>query len=397
MSKRRVAVLTTSRADYGLLFWLLKAIDEDASLDLLLYATGSHLAPEFDSTVDQIEADGFHIARKIEILLAADTASAAAKAMGLALIGFGDVLAQDRPAVLVLLGDRFEIVPVALASVLHGIPVAHVHGGETSEGALDEFFRHAVTKLATLHFPATEAYARRILQMGEDPARTHVFGAPGLDHLHRTPLLSREALAEALGMSLEQPTALVTYHPVTIEPGLAGEQIDALLAALRAEATLQAVFTKANPDVGGRAINQRIEAACRSEPKRFRLVGNLGTQRYLSCLRHLDLLVGNSSSGLTEAPSFGLPAVNVGTRQRGRIAARNVIDVGNDAAAIGRGIRTALSAAFRAGLRNLENPYDRYGDGQVSARIAATLKAFTHDPWKGTKPFVDIEIGAPDG
>lgn len=361
---------------------------------LLLYVTGSHLSPEFGSTVDQIEADGFHVARRIEILLASDTPSACSKAMGLALIGFGDALAEDGPAMLVVLGDRFEIVPVVLAAVVHGVPVAHVHGGETSEGALDEYYRHAVTKLASLHFPATETYARRILQMGEDPARTHVVGAPGLDHLHRTPLLSRAALAEALGMPLERPTALVTFHPVTTERGRAGEQVEALLTALQAEAPLRALFTQTNPDTEGRAINRRIATFCDADPTRFRLVDNLGTQRYLSCLRHLDLLVGNSSSGLTEAPSFGLPVVDVGSRQRGRVAAANVIHVDNDADDIRRGIRSALASEFRAGLEGLQNPYDRNGDGCVSVRIAAALKAFTRTPWDGTKRFVDLGRGA---
>ena len=389
----RIAVATTSRADYGLLFWLLRAIDADAELELVLYVSGGHLSPEFGSTVHQIEADGFRIARRIEVLLASDTPTACSKAMGLALIAVGDALAEDRPDVLVLLGDRFEIVPMALAAVVHGVPVAHLHGGETSEGALDEYYRHALTKLATLHFPATEAYARRIVQMGEDPARVQVVGAPGLDHLHRTELLSRAALAEALGMPLERPTALATLHPVTTERGQAAEQADALLAALQAEASLQAVFTKANPDAEGRAINQRVADACAAEPTRFRLVDNLGTQRYLSCLRHLDLLVGNSSSGLTEAPSFGLPVVNVGTRQRGRIAAQNVIHVGNDVDAIRGGIRTALSGAFRAGLDGLVNPYDPHGDGRVSERIAAALKAFTRTAWDGAKRFHDLDPG----
>ena len=393
MSRVRVAIVTTSRADYGLLYWLLRAIDEDPEMDLLLYVTGSHLSPEFGSTVHQIEADGFRVARRIEILLASDTPTACSKSMGLALIGAGDALAEDRPAVLVVLGDRFEIVPMALAAVVHGVPVAHLHGGEASEGSLDEYYRHAVTKLASLHFAATEVYARRILQMGEDPARTHVVGAPGLDHLHRTPLLSRAALAEALDMQLDQPTALVTFHPVTTERGRAAAQVEALLAALLAEAPLQAVFTKANPDTEGRVINQRIATVCDANPTRFRLVDNLGTQRYLSCLRHLDLLVGNSSSGLTEAPSFGLPVVNVGARQRRRIAAANVIHVGNDADAIRSGIRTALSSVFREGLMGLVNPYDPHGDGCVSERIAAAIKAFTRTPWDGAKRFVDLDPG----
>jgi UDP-hydrolysing UDP-N-acetyl-D-glucosamine 2-epimerase len=390
----RIAVATTTRADYGLLVWLLRAIQADPELELLLYVSGTHLSPEFGSTALQIEADGIEVHRRIEILQAQDTPSGTTQAMALALAGFGDALAIDRPDVLVLLGDRFEIVPIALACVAHGVPVAHLHGGERTEGALDEYYRHAVTKLATLHFAATEAYRRRILQMGEPPERAFAFGAPGLDHIHRTELLPRADLERALGLTLDRPTALVTYHPVTAEPGDGVAQVEALLAALLAEAPLQAVFTQPNADAEGRAIHARVAAFCRSHPHRFRLVANLGTQRYLSCLRHLDLLVGNSSSGLIEAPSFGLPVVNVGTRQRGRLRAANVIDVDPTEAAIRSGLRHAASKEFRDSLRDMTNPYDPNGDGRVSERIVAALKTFARDPGSRHKAFVDLEIGA---
>jgi len=397
MSRARIAVLSTTRADYGLLYWVLRAILDDPDLELLLYVTGSHLSPAFGFTADAIEADGIPIRRRIEILLAADTPTAIGKAMALALAGFSDALAEDRPAVLVMLGDRFEIVPVALACVLHGVPVAHIHGGETTEGALDEYFRHAVTKLATLHFPATEAYRRRIVQMGEAPERTFAFGAPGLDHLHRTELPSRATLQGDLGLPLDRATALVTYHPVTAEPGEASAQVEALLAALLAEAPLQAVFTQPNADAEGRAIHERLERFCRDHPDRFRLIANLGTPRYLGCLRHLDLLVGNSSSGLVEAPSFALPVVNVGTRQRGRIRTPNVIDVGNDEAAIRRGIRTALAPGFRERLSGMTNPYDPVGDGRVSERIVGEVKRFVREGAPRVKAFVDLEHGGARG
>lgn len=392
MSPAKVAVLTTSRADYGHLFWFLRAIQAEPELELLLYVTGSHLSPSGGSTVRQVEADGFPVARKIEILLAADTPSAAAKAMSLALAGFADAMAEDRPSVLVLLGDRFEIVPVALAAVLHGIPIAHIHGGETSEGALDESFRHAVTKLSTLHFPAAEPYRRRILQMGEAPESTHLVGAPGLDHLHRTELLPRAVLQATLGLSLEVTTALVTYHPVTTEPGQANAHVDALLAALLAEAPLQAVFSKANADAEGQLINARVESFCESHPERFRVFDSLGTQRFLSCLQHLDLCVGNSSSGLIEAPSFALPVVNVGNRQRGRLMAANVIQAGTTEAEIRRGIRLAASAGFRERLTGMTNPYDRFGDGRVGERIVATLRRFLSGPRPTRKTFTDVDF-----
>ena len=395
MSTARIAVLTTTRADYGLLYWVLRAILDDPDVELLLYVTGSHLSPAFGVTADTIETDGIPIRRRVEVLLAADTPTAVGKAMALALAGFSDALAEDRPDVLVLLGDRFEIVPVALACVVHGVPVAHIHGGEATEGALDEYFRHAVTKLATLHFAATEAYRRRILQLGEAPERTFAFGAPGLDHLHRTDLPSRATLQDALGLPLDRPTALVTYHPVTAEPGVAGAQIDALLAALLAEEPLRAVFTQPNADAEGRAIQERIEHFCHDHPDRFRFVANLGTRRYLGCLRHLDLMVGNSSSGLVEAPSFRMPVVNVGTRQRGRIRAPNVIDVGNDEAEIRRGVRTAMSPEFRTGLSGMTNPYDPVGDGRVSERIVVELKRFVREGAPRAKAFVDLPHGVP--
>lgn len=400
-SRRRVAVLTTGRADYGLLYWLLRAVVDDPDLELLLYVTGSHLAPAFGHTVAAIEADGVPIARRVAILedgpAPADTPGAAAQAMARALTGFSDALAGDRPDVLVLLGDRYEIVPVALACVLHGVPIAHLHGGETTAGALDDLFRHAVTKLATWHFAATEAYRRRIVQMGEAPERVFCFGAPGLDHLHRTPLLSRAELAARLGLPLDAPTALVTYHPVTAEPGRAVAQVDALLAALAAEAPLQAVCTKANADPEGRAINARLEAFGRAHPERVRVVDDLGTLGYLSALAHLELVVGNSSSALIEAPSFARPAVNVGRRQAGRERARNVIDVGNDVEDVRRGIRLARSEAFRASLRGMTNPYAGAGDGRVSERIVARLKRLLAEPAPAGKPFVDLGATGQEG
>lgn len=375
MTRRRVWVLTTTRADYGLLYWLLREIDSDPEMELMLAVTGTHLSTEFGFTAEEIEKDGFAIRRRMEILLASDSRSAMTKAMGLALLASGDALAEDRPDLVVLLGDRFEIVPVALAAVVQGIPVAHLHGGETSQGALDEYFRHAVTKLASVHFPATEVYRRRILQMGEQPDVTFNYGAPGLDHLHRSELLSRDELARDLGKSLERPTALVTYHPVTGEAGDASaSSVAALLEALETFDELDVVFTKANADSQGRAINACLAEWCARHPHRARLHDNLGQRLYHSCLRHLDVMIGNSSSGLLEAPSFRLPVVNIGTRQQGRLAAANVISVENHSEQIRAGIEQALSAAFRGSLETLENPYDRFGDGTASHRIKETLK-----------------------
>ncbi|RTR05334.1 UDP-N-acetylglucosamine 2-epimerase [Halomonas nitroreducens] len=392
MNHRRLYVVTTTRADYGLLYWLMREIDEDPELELQLVVTGSHLSTEFGLTVREIENDGFRIHRRIEILLASDTRTAMTRAMGLAMTSFGDALAQDRPDLVVVLGDRFEIVPVALAAVVEGIPVAHLHGGETSRGALDEYFRHAVTKLASIHFVATEAYRRRILQMGENPDLTFNFGAPGLDHLHRTALPNRDALRDALQLPLDQPTAIVTYHPVTGEAdGAAEQQIDALLEALEAVDDLFVVFSKANADTQGRMINARLEEWCALFPYRSRLFDNLGHRWYMSCLLHLDLMVGNSSSGLLEAPSFGLPVVNIGRRQEGRIQADNIISVTCDPESIRQGVVRARSVEFRKSLEGMHNPYEGDSKGNVSQAIKDALKKTPLGQSLRIKSFFDLE------
>ncbi|MDN3555243.1 UDP-N-acetylglucosamine 2-epimerase [Halomonas maura] len=393
MTRRRVWVLSTTRADYGLLYWLLREIDEDPDLELLLAVSGSHLSPEFGYTVGEIERDGFRIHRRLEVLLSADSRTAMIKAMGLAMLACGDALADDRPDLVVLLGDRFEIVPAALTAVAYGIPLVHLHGGETSRGALDEYFRHAVTKLANIHFPATETYRRRILQMGEAPERVFNYGAPGLDHLHRSEPIGREALAEALGMTLDRPTAIVTYHPVTSEPHQGTRsQVAELLEALEGYDDLQVVFSKANADSQGRDINAHLSQWCAAYPGRARLFDTLGQRVFHGCLRHLDLMIGNSSSGLIEAPSFRLPVVNVGSRQEGRLAADNVISVSNRVAAIRDGIEWALDPAFRARLAGLHNPYDRFGDGETSRRIKDTLKTLPLEAGLVKKGFIDMTM-----
>jgi len=389
-----IAVATSSRADYGHLYWLLRAIEADDELELVLYVTGSHLVDEYGRTVKEIESDGFHIARQIDVVTGPDTPVSKTSSAGAALTKFGEALSEDQPDALVILGDRFEMVPIALACVLHRVPVMHIHGGELSAGALDEYFRHAITKLSTLHFAATEEYRRRILQMGEAPANTFALGAPGLDHLRRTELLTRRELEVLLGLPLDQPTAVITYHPVTTEPGQGLRHIESLLAALQAEAPLRAVFTKANLDAEGRTISEAIERFCSARPDRFKMFDNLGTDVYLSCIKQLDVVIGNSSSGLIEAPSFERPVVNIGTRQDGRTKAKNVIDVASDVGAIQEGIRLALSSNFRESLKGMENPYDPFGDGNVSARIVASIKAYLTTNRSAVKTFVDIPGGS---
>jgi UDP-hydrolysing UDP-N-acetyl-D-glucosamine 2-epimerase len=370
---RRICVVTTSRADYGLLRDLMRAIDDDPDLDLLVVASGMHLAPEFGLTYREIEEDGLRIDRRIDMLQSAGDETDVARSIGAGIIGFADGFAELRPDIVVLLGDRFELLSPAIAAFVARIPIAHIHGGETSQGALDEGVRHSVTKLASFHFPATETYRRRIVQMGEDPGRVFAFGAPGLDGLRHLTLLTRTELEERLGFSLRSPVAIVTYHPVTLEHGSARRRVDALFSALT-QVGVRAVFTKANADDEGRLINQKIAAFCASRPSDYRLFDNLGQLVYLSCLRHVDMMVGNSSSGLIEAPSFELPVVNIGDRQLGRQRAANVIDVGATAAEIAAGIRTALSPKWRAGLAGMVNPYAGQGEESVSLRIKEQLK-----------------------
>lgn len=383
--------MTSSRADYGLLCRLMRAIRDDEDLDLQVIATGMHLTPEFGLTYRTIEQDGFPIDRKVEMLLSADSDSAVTKSIGVGLIAFSVALDDLRPDIVVVLGDRFELLSVAIAALVARIPIAHIHGGETSQGAIDEGVRHAITKMASLHFAATEAYRRRIIQMGEDPRYVFAYGAPGLDALHDATLLTRHELASHLDFELERPTAIVTYHPVTLERNTAEAQIENLLTALL-QANVRAVFTKSNADTQGRRINQRLAEFCRDRPADYRLYDNLGQEVYLSCLSHLDLMIGNSSSGLIEAPSFRLPVVNIGDRQRGRIKAANVIDVGYSVAEIVSGIEQTVSTAWREGLTDMQNPYAGAGDGRVSLHIKERLKRVELGESLLKKRFYDLRL-----
>jgi GDP/UDP-N,N'-diacetylbacillosamine 2-epimerase (hydrolysing) len=351
----------------------MKAIRDDSGLRLQVIASGMHLAPKFGQTWRDIEAEDIRIDRKVPVRMSGDSSLANLKSISTGLNGFARALAELKPEILVLLGDRFELFAPAIAAVMLNVPIAHIHGGELSEGAIDDSVRHALTKLASLHFAATEAYRRRIIQMGESPKRVFNFGAPGLDQLYVSPLLTRFELEQKIGLSLKDPIAIVTYHPVTRERGDGAVQINCILAAIKASG-LKAVFTMANADAGGPLVNSRLEAACAQNPDQFKWLPHLGHRPYLSCLKYFALMIGNSSSGLTEAPSFGLPVVNIGDRQRGRVRAANVIDVRCTKTTILRGIKKALSPRFRSSLRGMRNPYDRFRDGRASERIKHTLK-----------------------
>lgn len=389
MKRRKICVVTTSRADFGLLRKLIGAIRDDRALHLQLVASGMHLAREFGNTWREIETEGFIITRKIPMRMSGESPAASLKSIGIGLRGFSKAFTELRPEIVVLLGDRFELLAPAVSAMMLGVPIAHIHGGETTEGAIDESVRHAITKMATLHFPATEAYRRRIIQMGESPRQVYNFGAPGLDTIYDLDLMTRSELEKEVGFGFKDPVAMVTYHPVTRGSQDAGSQVRVMVAAIKASG-VRAIFTMANADAQGALINKNLQAICEENPERFKWVPHLGHRRYLSCLKHASVMIGNSSSGLTEAPSFRLPVVNIGDRQRGRTRAKNVIDVPCEVAAIEKAIRRALSPRFRASLRGMRNPYDRFHDGGTSEKIKNVLRDVSISDELMQKRFYDL-------
>ena len=367
---RKIAVVTGTRSEYGLLYWIIKGIHDDPELELQLIVTGMHLSPEFGLTVKEIERDGFPVAERVEMLLSSDTEEAIATSMGLGMIGFAKAYERLKPDILLVLGDRFEIFAAVGASVPFRIPVAHIHGGEATEGAFDEQMRHAITKMSHIHFPAADDYRKRIIQMGETPDNVYCFGSPALDNIYKLPLMDKEELYNELGIPFDKRIGVVTYHPVTLERDTAEAHISELLNVLRRFPDIFWVFTLPNADTGGRVIIERIKEFA-NENQRCRVFASPGQVRYLSLLKNADIMVGNSSSGLVEAPSFELPVVNIGDRQKGRIKAKNVIDVINcKEEEISNSIYKALSIEFRDSIRKIENPY---GNGNSSEKIVNTL------------------------
>lgn len=363
----RIAVVTGSRADYGLIRPVLRALSRDPAFQVGLIVTAMHLAPEFGMTVGAIEADGFPILARVPTLDGDDTGLGVARAVGRGVAGIAEVLDRERPDLVVLIGDRFEQLAAAQAALFIGLPMAHLFGGDVTEGAFDESIRHAITKLANLHFVSTPTAARRVVQLGEDPATVHVVGSPAIDDLLGRPRLSREGLERELGIALRDPVLIVTFHPATRDPEPAVDQVEALLGALaRQPSATTIVFTRANADPSGRAINARIDAWAAGHPNAH-VFDSLGSDRYHSLLGLSGAVVGNSSSGLYEAPSFGVPTVNIGDRQLGRERAATVIDVAPTEAAIAAGIERAL-AMPRGGT---DNPY---GDGHATERIVEVLR-----------------------
>jgi UDP-N-acetylglucosamine 2-epimerase (non-hydrolysing) len=363
---RRVCVVTGTRAEYGLLYWLMHAIRQDGEFELQVVATAMHLEPAFGHTVDLIRQDGFTVDAEVPMQLTSDAPVEIAKSTGLAVGGLAEAFKRLRPDIIVLLGDRFETLAAASAAALMRVPVAHIHGGEISEGAIDDAFRHAITKLSHLHFVAADPFRKRVIQMGESPERVFTVGSPGLDNLVRLQLPTRVELGERLGLDLPRPMFLVTYHPATLDDPDPLQAVEELLAALDRFREAVLVFTKANADTGGRAINDRLAAYVAQQPGRSVLVASLGQQFYLAALKEAAVVIGNSSSGLIEAPAVGTPTVNLGIRQKGRPRAASVIDCAEECGAIERAIRRALDPSMRAIIAADEPPYGRPRDAAGS-------------------------------
>lgn len=375
MTKRRkVCVVTGTRAEYGLLYWTIKRLSADPFFELQLLVTGMHLSPEFGLTYQQITADGFEITKKVEMLLSSDTTTGICKSIGVGVMGMGDAFAELQPDLVLLLGDRFEIFAAATAAMINRIPIAHCHGGETTEGAFDESIRHAVTKMSHLHFTATDVYRNRVIQLGEDPKRVFNAGALGIESIHKLSLLDKAAFEESISFSLGEKNMLVTFHPVTLEHGSAATQFTNLLEALDSLEDTRFIFTKANADTDGRIINQMIDEYVSKHPNKAVAFTSLGHLRYLSAIQHMDVVIGNSSSGLLEVPVFRKATVNIGDRQAGRIRGASVIDCLPETADIKKAIAHAYSPAFQEQLATVAHPY---GDGQASEKIIGVLKEVT--------------------
>ncbi|MCP6699717.1 UDP-N-acetylglucosamine 2-epimerase [Pseudomonas donghuensis] len=369
--KRSVAVFTGTRAEYGLLYWLMKEIQSSELLALQVIVSCMHLSPEFGATWRQIEEDGFAIDAKVEMLLSSDTDVGTVKSMGVGLLGYADALDRLRPDMLVVLGDRFEALSIAQAALIMRIPIVHLHGGEISEGAYDDAIRHAISKMAYLHFVAAEPYRKRVIQMGEAPERVLNVGAVGLDHLKRTPSVPLVQLSESLKFDFTSQFLLVTYHPVTAQDEDPVESFAALLQALDEFPDYGVVLTYPNADSGGRAIIPMLEDYAARNPGRVLAIPSLGFRRYLSVVGHASAVVGNSSSGLVEVPSFGVPTVNIGLRQAGRLCAESVVHCLADKASIMSALEQALSDDFAARCKGVVNPY---GQGDAAKQIVQFLE-----------------------
>jgi UDP-hydrolysing UDP-N-acetyl-D-glucosamine 2-epimerase len=386
---RKICVVTATRAEYGLLKCLLDDINDAADLELQLIVTGTHLAPEFGYTIEQISADEMAITKKIEILLSSDSPVGVSKSMGLALISFAEAFDELTPDIVLVLGDRYELIPIVSAANIARIPVAHLNGGEITEGAIDDVIRHAVTKLSQLHFTAINEYAQRVIQMGEQPARVFNVGEVGLDNFKRMQFFTQSEFEESIDCKLKRKNILITYHPETTEDSETSvANFNLLLAELDALEDTLLIFTKANADVGGRAINALIDGYVAAHGNKAIAFTSLGQRRYLSALHYIDAVVGNSSSGIVEAPTFKVASINMGDRQKGRIRAASVIDVASDAEQIRQALKTIYQPEYQQELAQVVNPY---GQGESSLQVLRVLQTVDLKPL-ASKSFYDVSF-----
>lgn len=371
--KRKIAVFTGTRAEYGLLHWIIKGLHDSDKVELQLIVGGMHLSPEFGYTIEQIIKDGFNICEKIEMLMSSDSAVGTSKAMGLATISAAESFERHQPDLLVLLGDRFEALAIAQAAMVACIPIAHIHGGETTEGLIDEAVRHSLTKMSHLHFVATDSYQRRVIQLGEKPETVFNYGAPGVDSIVKLELAQRQQLSTLIEFDVDNcPYFLITYHPVTLEKDGAVTAMKNMLQALEDFPDHKLIVTYPNADTNGRLLIEVLEQFQALHPQRVLLTRSLGQFRYLSLMKYCAAVIGNSSSGLIETPTFQVPTVNIGNRQRGRLCGQTVIQCDEDCQSITDAIEKALSTNFVSQCHQSVNPY---GDGQSSARIVEKLES----------------------
>ena len=386
-SSLRVGVVTSSRADYGLLYWLIKELNDDSSIDLKLMITGSHLLKKHGYTKDKIISDGFKISDEIQIYdnnSEINVASAFSKCID----SFNETLQNSKIDILVLLGDRYEILSVAIAATLLNIPIAHIHGGESTFGSYDESFRHSITKMSHLHFTSTSEYAKRVIQLGEFPERGHNVGALGIESIRKLKLISKKELEEKICFSFNKKNILVTYHPTTIDAISSSVQINNILSALDCIDEVNIIFTSANADTDGEIINQAIKKYVTKNKNKSIFIPSLGQLKYLSVLKHFDCIVGNSSSGIIEAPSMKIPTLNIGDRQKGRVQSRSILNSRNNVKEISENLKVALSDDFKNLVKSVVNPYD---GGNSSKKIIEIIKSNSYGVSILKKQFYDIK------
>lgn len=391
MGIKKICVATGSRAESGIMYWLMKEIQADPELELQTLIMGTHLSPEFGMTENQLIKDGFPTSERILTTFSSDEPSAICKSVGVACLTIPDALVRLKPDWLVLLGDRYEMLATAICAYTLGIPVAHLHGGEVTFGAADEAYRHSISKMSHLHFVSTAVHGKRVVQLGENPKNVYNFGALGIDHCYNTPRMSKEELSREIVFTItsEPPTAIVTYHPVTLGAGNAGEEIDNVLAAIT-ESGISAIFTKSNADANGRAINAHISEFCQKNPAKYIFIDSFGSKKYMSALSSVNLMIGNTSSGIIESGSFSLPVVNIGDRQQGRIRGKNVLDVACTKHAILNGIKKAIETSFVQECKKVINPYESEEKGKISLKIKEQIKKTVFSERDRKKPFYDL-------